>query len=369
MFWSFNRKSNTVIPSVTVQIPTPVAPQDEDGYLKEYPSFTAKVIDQIDKGKGCWSYQKIGVFQQDAQGQDPYLIGEYIRNYHAFSETFAVTRKGDKYYALYSPHYTGTRVLEITPGVGIKDIGGEEKDSDGFCPVELYIPTIRQHVSEDDYSENDWKNLLEKFPPGARIGDISSKMSGRKIIYYEDGTRVRAYTGKINDAGTSYERDEYRWVWGPKKDYAYGSVILPPKHAFVAGCYWGDDTSWKIQYFNISRIDEGIIVREERFGYISLPTHLSLKDAIDTEYLDDTDGRFKIAIEVSFDINGGGLIDWDGLSEQIKKGNPFLKKQKLAIDDWRNKSKDVDEDLKRRWAGPEGDAIRKLVAEIGGEIR
>ena len=40
---------------------------------------------------------------------------------------------------------------------------------------------------------------------------------------------------------------------------------------FVAGCIWGDDSSWKIQYLDLSRISEGVLVRDERFGYIAIP--------------------------------------------------------------------------------------------------
>jgi hypothetical protein len=40
---------------------------------------------------------------------------------------------------------------------------------------------------------------------------------------------------------------------------------------FVAGCMWGDDSSWKIQYLDLSGIESGIFSRQERFGYLSMP--------------------------------------------------------------------------------------------------
>ena len=49
---------------------------------------------------------------------------------------------------------------------------------------------------------------------------------------------------------------------------------------FVAGCYWGDDTSWKIHYLDLSQIEQGIIQRDERFGYIKLPPSMDLKDVV-----------------------------------------------------------------------------------------
>ena len=41
---------------------------------------------------------------------------------------------------------------------------------------------------------------------------------------------------------------------------------------FVWGCYWGDDSSWKVQYLDLSRVQQGVVRREERFGYVELAT-------------------------------------------------------------------------------------------------
>jgi hypothetical protein len=39
---------------------------------------------------------------------------------------------------------------------------------------------------------------------------------------------------------------------------------------FVWGCVWGDDSSWKVQYLDLSDIQQGQLRREERFGYLKL---------------------------------------------------------------------------------------------------
>ena len=91
----------------------------------------------------------------------------------------------------------------------------------------------------------------------------------------------------------------------------------------MAGCYWGDDSSWKIQHIDVSRIDEGIIVRSDRFGYIELPSELSLKKAVSVEYLQES-GRIKIAIDVDFDSDSGALLDWNDLESQIAKGKSII---------------------------------------------
>jgi hypothetical protein len=50
---------------------------------------------------------------------------------------------------------------------------------------------------------------------------------------------------------------------------------------FVAGCVWGDDSSWKVQFLDLSRVADGVVAREERFGYLELEDGVSLADAID----------------------------------------------------------------------------------------
>ena len=71
---------------------------------------------------------------------------------------------------------------------------------------------------------------------------------------------------------------------------------------FVSGCVWGDDSSWKIQYLDLSRIDEGIITRDARFGYIELCGSASLKEAIDTEWWEKDNPVVQIACAKRFDI-------------------------------------------------------------------
>lgn len=41
---------------------------------------------------------------------------------------------------------------------------------------------------------------------------------------------------------------------------------------FVWGCMWGDDSTWKVQRLDLSRVAQGVLTREERFGYVELST-------------------------------------------------------------------------------------------------
>jgi hypothetical protein len=63
------------------------------------------------------------------------VIAEYERNY-AMLGTFEPFRQGDRYYALVSPHYTATSVMDLSSG---EIIAVEQPDGHGFCPVGFYV--------------------------------------------------------------------------------------------------------------------------------------------------------------------------------------------------------------------------------------
>ena len=155
----------------------------------------------------------IDIFIVSNDNKEKTKIGSYTRDYKAFGiQTFYPFLLNGKEYALYSKNYTATRVMSLP---NCKDLGGEEPDSIGFCPVEFYVP------------------LKEK-------------------------------------------QDE------PYEHYPFG---------FVAGCHWGDDSSWKIQYLDLSNVANGIIKREARFGYIELPTGIALENAISINNWSDNDSE------------------------------------------------------------------------------
>lgn len=91
--------------------------------------YSVKVIKEIDNGKGYWKYFDIGIFQ------DNELVGQYRRNYGDIP--FAPFSRNGRDYALYSMDYTSTRIMSLPKCI---DLGGENPDEFGFCPVELYVP-------------------------------------------------------------------------------------------------------------------------------------------------------------------------------------------------------------------------------------
>lgn len=95
----------------------------------------------------------------------------------------------------------------------------------------------------------------------------------------------------------------------PEEDVERG---LEGQFGFVAGCVWGDDSSWKIQFLDLSKISEGKLRREARFGYIELPNHLTLSQAVDCSGYDAAETEenkytcISIACNQHFDVD---LID------------------------------------------------------------
>jgi hypothetical protein len=75
---------------------------------------------------------------------------------------------------------------------------------------------------------------------------------------------------------------------------------------FVWGCIWGDDSSWKVQYLDLSRMQKGEILREERFGYLELASHPKLdpRDFIECSFYK---GKCTVTFSVlaSFDRDSG----------------------------------------------------------------
>ena len=98
--------------------------------------YTAKILDTFEYSPGGWKGQRVGIFLVSPESEEQ--IGEYTRNYGEFYRTFYPFKKGEKDYALYSPHYTVTRVMELP---SCRDIGGEEPHSEGFCPVDFFVPS------------------------------------------------------------------------------------------------------------------------------------------------------------------------------------------------------------------------------------
>lgn len=177
----------------------PVLPKPRDAY--------AVKITKRANAPGTWDSSVVEVFRRtDSAGLEK--VAEYVRTY-AMLHTFEPFRQGGRDYALISPNYTRTAVLDLATGEIIAE-ETEESPGSGFCPVGFYVP--------------DWWDV---------------------------------HDGSIIPGSESWNEDR-EW---PKGD-----------SGFVWGCHWGDDTSWKVQHLDLRNIREGVIKRDDRFGYVKLAT-------------------------------------------------------------------------------------------------
>jgi hypothetical protein len=196
------------------------------------PVYEAREIRKIDNGQNVLHSIEVGIFriQDNVETQ----VGSYTRNFSFLHRTFYHFRKNGKDYALYSPVYTATRVMELP---SCNDIGGEEPHI-SFCPVDYYVP---------------WEDKPED----------------------------------------------------PEEDH-----ILKADFGFVAGVHWGEVyPTAHIQYLDLSRVEKGIICRDDRFGNIGMPFNCTLEQTVFIN--DDTFDEFPVAFIGTlqiFDMNTGKNI-------------------------------------------------------------
>ena len=171
------------------------------------------------------------------------IVGEYDRNY-SMLRTFEPFRQRRRDYALISPHYTATSVMDLATG---QIVASEQPHVHGFCPVGFYVP--------------DWWDV---------------------------------HTG-FTLPGSPGWTDDDEWPTG--------------KFGFVWGCVWGDDNTWKVQLLDLTRIEESILIREERFGYLPIVTHYELdaKRFIHC-WIDDGIQHVDFHIARTYDLDTGHVI-------------------------------------------------------------
>jgi hypothetical protein len=225
--------------------------------------YFVKVIGEIEPQPGTGLGFRVGVFRSEGGSEE--MVGEYSRNYPHLYRTFYPFRKNGKDYALYSPSYSVTRVMELP---SCKDIGGEEPRPYGFCPVDYYVPC---------YIEREW---------------TKGSLVGQKYVVNEPSAEDLIESEVSKPAS-------------PVLYYPFG---------FVAGCIWGDESSWKIQYLNLEQVEAGMIKRDERFGYIKMPDKLTLKDSIDladynTDPSEEASYSIIISIQQRFDLRTGKVLE------------------------------------------------------------
>jgi len=213
------------------------------------------------------------------------MVYEYDRNYRMADtfEPFRQLRNGIWYdYALISPDYTRFEVVDLGKGEVVA--------------VEPY-PTITQEwldrIDEKAKTGDGW---AAKYNVGDERPDWGFCPVDFRVIDWRD-----RFTDESPNQTYSYGKGDDRvekLVHTDEKLYS-----LTGQWALYTGCVWGDDSSWKLRYIDLSRISEGVVTSEDRFGYFPLSGSL---DAV--EY-DSTADEFYIPVEVIVSRKSGKAFD------------------------------------------------------------
>ncbi len=104
----------------------------------------------------------VEVFRRADAGGEPEKVCEYERNY-GLLHTFEPFRQGDREFALISPQYTGTSVLDLATS---RVIAAEPVSSTGFCPVGFYVPDWWDLHNESVIPGSEYWNADREWPSG-----------------------------------------------------------------------------------------------------------------------------------------------------------------------------------------------------------
>lgn len=251
--------------------------------IRNYPTPKPEIHDRyryetVSKGTG-WPQLTVKVFRIEDAGD--VQVAEYDRNYSMMKtfEPFAQKQEGGWHdYALISTDYMSLAVLDLESGeiiakeqpkIATKEIEertkGFIKEGDpmeGFCPTEFYVPSWWEEYDESDLPEA----TMKANPEGSKLAEFAIEM-------FE-------------------EMKNFEGQWG-----------------VYSGCMWGDDHSMKLRYVDLSRITEGIVTTDDRFGYLELPNKGNLQDHID---IHPESPRIKISTFIYYDMEKKQAVgkDW-----------------------------------------------------------
>lgn len=208
-----------------------------------------------------WSKTNVKVFDNEHSTTEP--IYEYHRNYSMLN-TFEPFRLWDdlqekwRNFALIAPQYTNFQVLDLDnkeiiaknppflvdedmakrlnksyleKGEDPKYTVGQDVSGWRFCPGEFHVPDVYDILDEND---------------------IQDMIKNRETEYWNE------------------------WIDNFLNKRTFG---------FEAGCVWGDDWSYKVQAIDLTKILQGEVSDDDRFGYFVL--HGKLKDLYDKAYYDE----------------------------------------------------------------------------------
>lgn len=191
------------------------------------------------------------------------VVASYHRNYPYLLRTFHPFRQlgeGGQWreYALVSDNYWKTSVLDLVTGEMVATEGGTVSEDELTQRLEAGVsPEVVERLRQD-------------YVPGAgfcpqefRVFDFNEFFDAEVLPSPE-------------------EFDLVRGMW-----------------ALVAGCVWGDDSTMKVRYVDLSRIGDGVVRVDERFGYVELGADLGNAN------LYTETGKIDLPVQGFFDVRNG----------------------------------------------------------------
>lgn len=239
---------------------TTVAPATQNDDEPEWkPSYSIRSVSKASR-PGAWNIREVEVL-----GPTGDVVGTYTYNYSMTPPFCPFEYKGE-WYALYAKDYTATRIMNLP---SCEDVWGQDRNTAGFCPVEFFVPASQETLYGD--------NREGKFRGSSNSDFEEFQMAGPSERLLETG--------------------EPRWVVQPVKYADYG---------FMCGCVWGDDSSWKIRFIDLAKLDEGVVTIDDRFGYVEMNPKLSLRDSVQIYFPDAARDKLRITLYVATEFKSDG---------------------------------------------------------------
>jgi len=238
-------------------------------------------VTKIQGEKGTWNTTHVAIRDTtllSEEGENGRVVFEYDRNYGMMGtfEPFRQLKDGVwRDYALISTKYTRFEVVDLVKGE--------------IVAVEAY-PVVTQEMYDRIANSNPESEWLKTHPVGTELPG-----SG----FCPTGFRVFDWRGEFDDDSvtrTFGNKDAIRYLYSEEDLYS-----TTGQWAVYTGCVWGDDSSWKLRYIDLSRISEGIVTSEDRFGYFPLSGKLS-----DISF---SDGDLYMSVEVMTSLKTGKSFD------------------------------------------------------------
>jgi len=141
--------------------------------------------------------------------------------------------------------------------------------------VDIYDTAQKEIVGS---YERNFDSLLDTFHPFVHKGKTyalySKDYTATRVMSLPDCTDIG---GQVGDNMGFCPMEFYVPI---AEDFPDTSVLEYP-FGFIGGCIWGDDTSLKVQFVDFKALEQGVVVIDDRLGYLEVPrTVPTLREAI-----------------------------------------------------------------------------------------